>query len=133
MLLSKVNRRVSVAIESQPRRSLDPQKPLKKLTPKQQLKLTTKAKKATTNLASSSKKSKPILAELHPPSDSDEELSGSKLDKYWRPPGGKGVTFSNTTDNDNTSIKAQAKAEFDNISRRITKVNLNLAVLRSVG
>ena len=119
MLLSKVNRRVSVAIESQPRRSLDPQKAPKKFAPKQQLKFPTKPKKAAT---SSSCKSKPIVPELNPPSDSDEELTSSKLDKYWRPPGGKGVTFSNLADNDSTSIKAQAKAEFDSISKRIAKV-----------
>jgi len=122
MLLSKVNRRVSVAIESQPRRSLDPQKTLKKFAPKPQLKLTTKSKKAATAPAPNSKKSKPTAAELHPPSDSDEDLTSNKLDKYWRPPGGRGVTFDSIADNDSTSIKAQAKAEFDSISKRITKV-----------
>jgi len=120
MLLSKVNRRVSVAIESQPRRSLDPQqKAIKKFAQKHSSKFPKKSKK-TTNTPTSSKSSKSTADELNPPSDSDEDFTSSKLDKYWRPPGGKGVTFS--ADNDNTSIKAQAKAEFDSISKRITKV-----------
>lgn len=127
MLLSKVNRRVSGA---QPRKKLFPQNDLKKISQKHpappQIKFPSAAKslpaaggrnKAKTDVKN---RVKPTEVDLLPPSDSEEEWGNrSRLETFWRP-----LHRLNTKEPaENHSVKAQAKVEFDNISKRINKVH----------
>ena len=120
MLLSKVNRRTSVA--AQPRKKVLPQNPLKKFTQKQQPAHPLKFPAAISQNKNKTDATSRLKAELDllPPSDSDDDW-GSKskaAESYWRPL----HRLSVKGPADNHSVKAQAKAEFDNISKRINKV-----------
>ena len=127
MLLSKVNRRASAA--PQPRKKLFPQNDLKKVSQKRpappQIKFPSAAKslpaagrnKAKTDVQN---RVKATEVDLLPPSDSEEEWGNrSRLETFWRP-----LHRLNTKEPaENHSVKAQAKVEFDNISKRINKVH----------
>ena len=127
MLLSKVNRRVSAA---QPRKKIFPQNDLKKVSHKQaapQIKFPSATKSLAAaggrNKAKTDVKNrvKATEVDLLPPSDSEEEWGNrprSRLEAFWRPL----HRLSNKEPAENHSVKAQAKLEFDNISKRINKV-----------
>ena len=120
MLLSKVNRHTSGAV--QPRKKILTQSGLKKFTQKRQptppLKFPAAATSQNKNKADATSRVKAKELELLPPSDSEDDW-GSKSKAaamFWRPLHRLSVKA------DNHSIKAQAKVEFDNISKRINKV-----------
>ena len=120
MLLSKVNRRASGAV--QPRKKNLTQSGLKKFTQKRQPSPTLKFPAATSQNKNKTDAttSRPKELDLLPPSDSEDDW-GSKskaAETFWRPL----HRLSVKAPTDNHSIKAQAKVEFDNISKRINKV-----------
>ena len=120
MLLSKVNRRTSGAI--QPRKRIIPQNELKKISQKQpaQIKLKSVPNARNTKKTGATSRVKATELELLPPSDSDDEwASRSRMETYWRP---LHRLHAKEPGTDNHSVKAQAKVEFDNISKRINKV-----------
>lgn len=121
MLLSKVNRRTSGAVQ-QPRKRIIPQNELKKTSQKQpaHIKLKSVANARNTKKTGATSRVKATELELLPPSDSDDEwASRSRMETYWRP---LHRLHAKEPGADNHSVKAQAKVEFDNISKRINKV-----------
>ena len=127
MLLSKVNRRVSAA---QPRKKIFTQNDLKKVSQKQptpHIKFPSAAKPLPAaaggrNKAKTDAKNR-VEVDLLPPSDSEEEWGNrSRLETFWRP-----LHRLNAKEPaENHSVKAQAKVEFDNISKRINKVSIDI-------
>lgn len=123
MLLSKVNRRASGAVT---RKKFPPQNELKKISNKQpatpQIKFRVPANNQ--NKANVTNRVKPTEFELLPPSDSEDEWANcGRLGAYWRPLHRLNATQNATKEpTESHSVKAQAKVEFDNISKRINKV-----------
>ena len=126
MLLSKVNRRVSV---SQPRKKIFQKNDLKKVSQKHpaqpQIKFPSAAKSlpaagGANKTTGVQNRVKATEVDLLPPSDSEEEWGNrSRRETFWRP-----LHRLNTKEPaENHSVKAQAKVEFDNISKRINKVH----------
>jgi len=122
-----VNRRLSGAIDHQPRKKFISQNELKKISQKRppQIKPPTKSVVNNQNKLGNKKRIpatgrfKVPELDLIPPSDSEEEwASCSRLEAYWRPLHGTNAPEST----ESHSVKAQAKVEFDNISKRIAKV-----------
>ena len=131
MLLSKVNRRVSAA---QPRKKLFPPNDFKKVSQKPpgtaQIKIPAAKPLGGRNKTKPPDVNNMIKAatelDLLPPSDSEFEdewgnRTGSKLEAFWRPLHRLRMSTKEPP-SENHSVKAQAKVEFDNISKRINKV-----------
>ena len=133
MLLSKVNRRAST--NPQPRKKIFPHHDLKKVPRKstgaaqikfpaarQPSKPETKSLPGGQNkIKTDANRVKPTEIDLLPPSDSEEEWSNrSRRETFWRPL--HRLAAKEPAEKDNHSVKAQAKVEFDNISKRINKV-----------
>lgn len=128
MLLSKVNRRLSVAVDHRPKKQLLPQNVQKKISNKHgasQIKFNNRnSKKKTTAVVRTTE------LELLPPSDSEDDwTSRNRLETYWHPLHKVDAT---TNSIENHSVKTQAKVEFDNISKRIAKVHQKVVAITIV-
>ena len=131
MLLSKVNRRASG--NPQPRKKTFTHHDLKKVPRKStgapQIKFPaskpeTKSLPGGQNkIKTNANRVKPTEIDLLPPSDSEEEWnSRGRRETFWRPL--HRLAAKEPAEKDNHSVKAQAKVEFDNISKRINKVTM---------